>query len=186
MNFKQLQSAAFAKTVGCDLNRHTHCFGHTIAETADGKVWIDRKQTDFDSLEEAREYLHQQKIQQDIQHQIEQEIYEEMSDNKVADIIRSHYSDVKITDTLIESYIELASSKIFTADAVAQQIRKLNTFDKLVENRVDFVLKDGSVVVISDSTQTAINNIFGKHQDVIEYMRESKENFLSVVNQLEE
>lgn len=186
MNFKQIRSAAFAKAAGCELIEHVHCFGHTLALAADGSVWVDHKHTDFGSLEEAREYIHQQKLQQDIQSQIQLESYKEISDSKVADIIRSQHNDVRITDTLIESYIELASSKLFTSDVAAQQIRRMNCFDRLIENHVDFVLDDGSVVVISDSTQDAINNMFGQHQDVIQYMRESKKNFLDVVNQLEE
>jgi hypothetical protein len=56
----------------------------------------------------------------------------------------------------------------------------------LIEGRIDYKLNDGTVVVITDGVQQRINNVFAQHQDVVEYMRESKENFLNVLNLLEE
>lgn len=186
MNFKQFHKQVRSAIVGSDVNRQTYFHDHTIVETVDGKVFIDQSPSDYGSLEEAKEHVRQQLIQEDIQREIQKELYEEMSNNKVADIIRTHHSDVKVTDTLIESYVELASSKIFTTDPVAQDIRNFNKIDRLIEGKLDYKLNDGSVVMIDEGTQTMINNIFGHHKEVIDYMRESKENFLSVVNQLEE
>ena len=68
---------------------------------------------------------------------------------------------------------------------ISQEIRKFNNFDRLIEGHVDYKLDDGSVVVISEETQQRINSTFGQHKDVVQYMRESKDNFLSVLNQLE-
>ena len=186
MQFKQFSNSLYGKATGCDIKTQTLCYDYTVAETTDGKVFVNRELTDFTSLEEAVSNIKQDKIQEDIQREIQLELYEEMSDNKVADIIRKHHTDIKITDTLIESYVELASSKLFTSDPVAQDIRKFNKLDRLVEGHFDYKLNDGTTIVISESAQQQLNNIFGKHQDVIEYMRESQENFLSVLNQVEE
>ena len=106
-----------------------------------------------------------------------------MSDNIVANIITKHHN-VRVTDTLVESYVELASSKLFTTDPVAHDIRRFNKLDSLVEGHFDYVLDDGSTVVITEETQQRINKVFGHHQDVIEYMRESQDNFLDVLDQL--
>jgi hypothetical protein len=186
MNFRQFQSSIYAAVTGGDVSRHRMYRGHNITETVDHRVYIDCNRTQFRCLEEAIDNIEQQNTQQDVQREIQQQLYEQLSYNQIANIIKKYHNDVKITDTLIESYIELASSKLFTTDPVAQQIRNLNALDRLIEGHVDYKLNDGTVVVITDSVQQRINNVFGQHQDVVEYMRESKQNFLNVLNLLEE
>lgn len=186
MQFKQFQSRLEQSNTGSEIIAHETCFGRLVQETVDGIVLVNRAQTLYSSLDEAIEHIKQQKVQEDIQKQIQQEVYEEMSDNRVADIIKSHHGQIRVTDTLIESYVELASSKLFTTDPVSQDIRKFNKLDRIIENHLDYVLNDGTKVVISEDAQIKLNNIFGKHQDVIEYMRENVDNFLDVLNQLEE
>ena len=107
-------------------------FGHLIEMHRDGSVTIDRKSSEFESLEEARKYIKSKTFSEKLEVQISQEIYEEISEIRIANIIREHH-DIKVTDTLIESYIDLASSKIFTLDPVVHEIRKLNKLDVVVE-----------------------------------------------------
>lgn len=159
---------------------------HLIQETVDGYVFVDRILTEFTSLEEAKMHLKQRQLEEDIHTKIQQEQYQEMSHNKIADVIRSHHENVRITDTLIESYVELASSKLFTLDPVVRDIARANTLDRIIEGRMHFILNDGSTVVITEETFERINNVFGKHPDVIEYMRSGKDNFLGVIGALEE
>lgn len=147
---------------------------------------VDRAETLFSSIDEAISHIKQHIIQEDIQKEIQQDVYEDMPDVTVADIIKEHHDGVRITDTLIESYVELASSKLFTTDPVAQDIRKLNKLDCVVEGRVDYVLNDGSKIIITEGAQEKINKLFRQHPDVVEYMRESVDNFLSVFDQIEE
>lgn len=112
------------------------------------------------------------------------DVYEDISDSKIATIIKE-YHDVKVTDTLIESYLELASSKMFTVDPIATDIRSLNKFDKLVEGKIDYILEDGSIVAINEETQLLLNKLLQDNNDIILHMRESKENFLQVIQQIE-
>lgn len=186
MNFKQFHKNIVHHLLGADLGRQLQVYNHNVVETVCGKVFVDYQPTKFSTLEEAKQYLCQQKTQSELQQQIQQELYQEMLSNKVADIIRKYHGGVRITDTLIESYIELASSKIFTTDSVVYELRKHNTLDRLLEGFVDCKLSDGSTVIVSEDTQRKLNNIFGQHPDVVSYMRESKHNFLNVINQLEE
>ena len=161
------------------------CYNHLIQMNSEGVVLIDRKQTDFKSLEEARKYIKNKKLSENLEQEITREIYEEITDTRIANIIRE-YHDVKVTDTLIENYIDLASSKIFTVDPVVQKIRTLNKLDVVVENKNDCILNDGSVIVISDSLQEELNTLLCNNKDVVEYMRESKENFLHVLEKFKE
>jgi hypothetical protein len=161
------------------------CYNHLIQMNREGVVLIDRKQTDFKSLEEARKYIKNKKLSENLEQEITREIYEEITDTRIANIIRE-YHDVKVTDTLIENYIDLASSKIFTVDPVVQKIRTLNKLDVVVENKNDCILNDGSVIVISDSLQEELNTLLCNNKDVVEYMRESKENFLHVLEKFKE
>lgn len=170
---------------GSDVVESVRAFGHAINLHEDGLVSIDGQKTEFDSLEEARIYIKNKTISEKLEHQISNEVYEEISENLIANIIKE-YHEVKVTDTLIESYIDLASSKIFTVDPVVYEIRKLNKLDVVIENKVHYELKDGSTVAIDSMTQETLNNILADQKDVVEYMRESKENFISVVQQIKE
>lgn len=159
-------------------------YGHLI-QSIDGTIFVDKEQTDFASLEEARKYIKNKHYSEAIENEIIEKQYEEISENRIANIIKEHH-DIKVTDTLIESYLELASSKIFTVDPVVQEIRKLNKLDSLIENKVHYELQDGSIVAIDEQTQEQLNNLLANHKDVVEYMRESKDNFFNVVNKIKE
>jgi len=69
---------------------------------------------------------------------------------------------------------------------VVYDIRKLNKLDVVVENKIHYDLDDGTTVAISKSTQETLNKLLQTHTDVVEYMRESKENFLRVIEQIKE
>jgi len=154
-----------------------------IERTDDGKILINGLETELQSIEEARQYIKQDYISHKLEEQISKQTYEELSEYTVANIIKE-YHDTKVTDTLIEEYIELASSKQFIADPVIQEIRKINSVDNLIEGKIDYKLNDGSIVAIDESTNIRINNILAQHSDVADYMRESKENFLNVIREL--
>ena len=117
--------------------------------------------------------------------EVTKEIYEEIPNNKIAEIIKEHH-DVKVTDTLIETYIELASSNIFSVDPVICELRKINKLDTLVEGKLNYTLDDGSVIAINETTQEYLNKLLQNQNEIIDYMRESKENFLSVLKQIGE
>ena len=124
-------------------------------------------------------------ISDKLEEQVSKDLYEEISDTKVASIIKE-YCDVKVTDTLIESYLELASSNTFSVDPVVHKIRSINKLDRLVEGKLHYILADNSTVAINEETQDRLNKLLYNQTEIIEYMRESKENFFSVLEQIEE
>jgi ATP-dependent 26S proteasome regulatory subunit len=139
----------------------------------------------YRALEEAKQHNKQLYKKQKLAESIAKDTYQEISENTVASIIKEHH-DIKVTDTLIESYLELASSNIFTIDPVVHKIRSLNKVDRIVENKLHYVLADGATVAINESTQDILNKLLDNKKDIIEYMRESKENFFYVLEQIEE
>lgn len=160
-------------------------YGHTIEESVEGIILVNKVETEFNDLEEARQYIVKQEELKKLEEEIKIDLYEELSDVKIASIIQEQYN-VKVTDTLIESYKELASSKLFTLDPVITEIRKLNKLDTLVEGKLDYKLNDSSVIAIDETTQQKLNSLFGDQQDVVEYMRESLDNFLKVIKNIGE
>lgn len=181
MYFNQFKS----KLSGQGIQLSLYSYGNLLEQTTDNKVLLNGEPTDFSSLEEARQYIKQTNLAEHLEEEIAKELYSEISETKIAGIIKEHHN-IKVTDTIIESYINLASSKAFTLDPVVENIRTLNKFDKLIEGKLDFELDDGSIVAINESTFDKINNILNNHHDIIEYMRTTKENFITVVEQLEE
>ena len=160
-------------------------FRQLIERTEDGKILINGLETQLQSIEEARQYIKQDYISHQLEEQISKQTYEELSEHTVANIIKE-YHDVKVTDTLIENYIQLASSNMFSVDPVVQDIRALNKLDRLVEGKLHYVLNDNTIVAISEGTQSRLNNLLQNQKEIIEYMRESKENFFHVLEQIEE
>jgi len=156
-----------------------------IEHTTDGKILINGIITNHKTIEEARKYIKEDYDTKQLAEKIAKDTYQEISENTVASIIKEHH-DIKVTDTLIESYVELASSNIFSIDPVVQKIRSLNKLDRVVEGKLHYVLTDNSTVAINEDTQDILNKLLGNQTEIIEYMRESKENFFHVLEQIEE
>lgn len=116
--------------------------------------------------------------------QIKEDIFKATPRHLIADIIASNYPDARVTDKLIESYLDLALTKQFTTDKTIHEIRQLNSFDSEFEDKISFVLNDSTKVVISretyDNVCESINN-----KDAIEFMRKNKENFLNCIDILQ-
>ena len=176
MHFSQFIS----KTIG----DHSYCYGHRLT-VSENFVFIDGVKSQFKVLDEARKHIKEEYNTKKIEKVVSEDLYEKLSYNTIANIIKE-YHDVKVTDTLIENYISLASSKIFTVDPIVQQIRKLNKLDNLIENKLHYVLNDGSIITINEQTQQFLNNLLKNQTDIIEYMRENKDNFFYVIEQIEE
>jgi hypothetical protein len=168
-----------------DVQENVRCFGHLIEAKVDGSITVDGELSQHKSLDEARKYIKSKIFSEKLEAQISNDIYEEISENRIAQIIKEHHS-VKVTDTLIESYIDLASSKIFTIDPVVFEIRRLNKLDVVVENKIHYELNDGSVVAIDIATQGNLNNLLQNQTEIVDFMRESKDNFIKVVEQIKE
>ena len=66
------------------------------------------------------------------------------------------------------------------------EIRKLNKLDVVVENKLHYQLDDESIVAINEATLQVLNNLLHKQTDIVEYMRESKENFFYVIEKIKE
>lgn len=156
-----------------------------IEKTEDGKILINGLNTKHKSIEEARKYIKEDYDTKQLAEKIAKDTYQEISEHTVASIIKEHHN-IKVTDTLIESYVELASSNMFSIDPVVHKIRSLNKLDRIVEGKLHYVLADNSTVAINEETQDRLNKLLGNQTQIIEYMRESKENFFHVLEQIEE
>lgn len=160
-------------------------YKHLIEKDVEGNILINNMNTDFESIEEARIHIKENHNTQKLANNIIKNTYQDISDYTVASIIKEHHN-IKVTQTLIESYIDLASSNIFSIDPVVQNIRAINKLDRLVENKLHYVLEDGSMVAINKETQINLNKLLENQTDIIQYMRESKDNFFYVIEQIEE
>lgn len=176
----------FVKTLKeSDVLESVRSYNHLIEKRQDGSVTINGEPTEFEGLEEAREYIKSKIFSEKLEAQISNDMYDEISENTIAHIIKE-YHDIKITDTLIESYIDLASSKLFTVDPVVYEIRKLNKLDIVVENKIHYELNDGTTVAISNVTQETLNKLLQTNTEVVDYMRETKDNFMRVIEKIKE
>lgn len=186
MQYTQFVSHLIEELTGQPILASEVFFGHSVAQLADGTIVIDRQRTDFCSLEEAKDYIQQQRLVEQVEEQLQQEQHADVSAEKIVSVIRQHHGNIRVTDTLVESYVELACSRAFTLDPVAYDLRSFNQLANALPGFVDFRLNDGTSVAVREETYHLINKVFGQHADVISYMQESRDNFISVVGQLEE
>lgn len=185
MHFNQFSKKLSEDITGIAVARQQYSNGHLIEMSNKQVVYIDKEPTDFATIEEARQYIKTQYDTKQLEEQIKTELYDDISENKIANIIKEHH-DIKVTDTLIESYIDFASSKQFTVDPAVQDIRNLNKLDKLIEGKIDYKLEDGTIIAINEQTQERLKNLFSNQHEIIEHMRQSKDNFISVLKQIGE
>lgn len=185
MYFKQFSRKLSEQKISTGIKSQLRSFNHLLERTEDDTILIDGEITDLNTLEEARQYIINKKYNEQLEKEAKLDLYEELSEDKIANIINEHHN-IKVTDTLIESYKELASSKVFTLDPVVHELKTLNRLDRLVENKFDYVLSDNTVIAIDLSTQQKLNTLFHGQQEIVEYMRESKENFLEVIKNIGE
>lgn len=179
MNFKKFNLKIKEALCKTQIQSESVFYNHSIIESVDGSIFIDCKPTSLNNLEEAKEFI----LNNAFEEEVTRGMYEDIPSVKIAGIIREHH-DIKVTDTLIESYLQLASSKTYTTDAVVTEIRALNPIDYALTGKIDFVLNDGSLIAISESTHHELSNLIGDKYILIDYMRESKENFIRVVKEL--
>ena len=100
------------------------------------------------------------------------ESYFDIPKEKIASIISKHH-DTKVTDSLIEAYIEIAAERKFTLDETILAIREQNRLDRL-----EFILEDQSKIVLTQESLDLLKPYL--NEDAISFMRESKENFMQI------
>jgi hypothetical protein len=159
----------------------TH-YTHQIIENDNGKYFVDGVllEADYSDLEEVKRHIELEEL-------AKVSLYEDISDIKIANIIKKYNENTKITTTLIESYTNRASSKAFDIDPVLIEMRTTYRGQNLMQNKLDFILNDGKTVAISEETVEKIANLLNnsKHkEEILNYMKECVENFLYVVRKL--
>jgi hypothetical protein len=158
------------------------CYGEEVRITEGLGIFVNGHNinAEVSTLEEAREYVKRYIQNSKLLENIDTTIPEE----KVAQYIRQFHNIEKITDTLIESYIELASSNMFTIDPVAIAIKESKTAE--FAGKLTYQLKDGSTVAINESTQRTLNKLLSNKNEIVDYMREGKSNFVRIIKELGE
>ena len=109
------------------------------------------------------------------------EVQRKAIEEKIVSLIRKHHSIDRITDTLVESYIELASSNIFTIDPVIVEIKQKTSS---LPGKLEYTLEDGNTVAINEDTQKLLTTLLDDKYQIVEYMRESKENFMRIIKEV--
>lgn len=135
-------------------------------------------QSNVKTLEEASSYIKKYIDNSKLLEKVDTLIPEE----KIANLVRKYHSIEKITDTLVESYIELASSNIFSIDPVITEIKQSTTSN--FAGKLEYKLNDGNIVAIDEDTQRLLNKLLEDKYQIIEYMRESKENFMRIIKEV--
>ena len=154
------------------------CQESTVVISSDLNVFIDDELVcEAPSLEEARAYARSYIIHKKIVETVDSIIPEE----KVVTLIKKYHNIDKITSTVVESYIDLASSNTFSLDPVINELK-----DNSIAGKLTYKLDDDSVVAINEDTYKMLSELVSDKYQIVEYMRKSKDNFMHVVKELKE
>ena len=167
------------------VKRTLRYYNHLIESDDYGLIYVDGDETLFETLEEARESIKQDITAKKLAQEVTKDTYEELTENTIVKVILK-YSYDKITDTLIENYVSLASSNVFTIDPIVCELRKINKIDRLIEGKTHFVLDNGDKVALEGATIKRINSLLEGQDEIVNHMKKSSDNFLHVVSLLEE
>ena len=115
---------------------------------------------------------------EDREQQILDSIEVSLPEERIAECISRH-SDVEITDKLVEEYINKASSTDFNIDPILTEI-KSGSINEL-RNKLDYVLKDGTRIAISEENQILLNSLLKGNDEIVSHMSENKQNFMEVL-----
>lgn len=115
---------------------------------------------------------------EDREQQLVDSIDVSLPEERIAECISRH-SNVEITDKLVEEYINKASETDFNIDPILTDIklRSINEF----RNKLDYVLKDGTKIAISEKNQILLNSLLKGKDEIVSHMSENKQNFMEVL-----
>ena len=115
---------------------------------------------------------------EDREQQLVDSIDVSLPEERIAECISRH-SDVEITDKLVEEYINKASETDFNIDPILTDIklRSINEF----RNKLDYVLKDGTKIAISEKNQILLNSLLKGNDEIVSHMSKNKQNFMEVL-----
>ena len=151
------------------------CDDSVVVISKDLQISVDEEYIgDAKSLEEARTYARSYIANKNIVEDIKL-----IPEEKVVTLIKKHHNIEKVTDTLVESYIELASSNIFSIDPVVTDLKERSNSNFV--GKLEYTLNDGNTVAINEDTQLVLNSLLKDKYNVVEYMRESKTNFMRII-----
>lgn len=180
MYYSQFSKKLKETVSGMEVHESLHFFGNTIQKTNDNTILINNEVTQFKTLSEAKNHIKYKEQAKDIISNLHEQFFSE-NVLKIADIIKEEHN-IKVTNKIVEQYIKIASDKSFSTDPVVSRIREMNEFDSIINNKIHYILEDQSVIAISIETQEVINNLLENKLDVVEFMKESSDNFLKILD----
>ncbi|NBP55141.1 hypothetical protein EBU71_01135 [bacterium] len=100
-------------------------------------------------------------------------------DERLIAIIQKYHNTNKITDTLLESYKNLASSEVYTIDSVITELKQKE--NSTLYDKLEYVLEDNTRIALTTETQEMLAEVLKDKPDTVLFMSKNKTNFMSVV-----
>ena len=143
---------------------------------------------EFKSIKEAIEYVVAEKISEELKQKISSEVVqpikEQITNDSIALVLYEN-GETKVTQTLIENIKQIIETKLFYPSDSVLQLREMYD-DFTVPGKIDYVLMDGSKVMINVDTNHYINSIIDlrESRELIRYMNQNTKNFFEVIDSL--
>lgn len=166
-----------------NIHKEISYYGNRIVE-GDDKSYIIGNSKSFNSIEECKKYIDERYISERLEKQALIKSLQSISEKELISIFNRN--DVfEISSNLVNEKFELAASKEFTIDPIVNDLRKINS-NVILEGKIQYILNDSSNVFIDYSTLSSLQELLKDKENIIQQMKESKENFIYVVKRLGE
>jgi len=137
----------------------------------------------FESVEEAKQYLDVKQIEDQIKEDKKSSTKETDTNSVVMALKETGIS--KPTESLVENYKFLLENKKFFPSNNLVSLR--NRFDDpFIGDKIDYVLEDGTIVLLSKTTNQRINTLIESKftEEFVMFMTANKSNFYRCVTEL--
>jgi hypothetical protein len=180
MNYSNFVNHIKTTLYGLPIQKEYRLGENIIGLSEDLCIFVNYKKTDFKSIEEAKNSI----LEHELNEKLKIALYRNIPNENIINIIKE-YHDIRITNTLIESYLNMAIDKVFMIDEAVIELRNFAGAAKPI-NKIDFVLNDGSTVAINENTFEMLRVYLNDKYKLIDFMRESSENFKHIVSLVKE
>lgn len=138
---------------------------------------------EFKGLKEAREYLESRTMSQELQ--VELGVTQKQITETAIALALNESGEVRASTSTVANFKTLVNEKHFYPSNTLMQLREDYNPCK-VDGKMDYVLQDGSTVLIDLETNTALNNILDlkESSELLIFMTANPTNFMKCVDEL--
>lgn len=149
----------------------------------DGLLFVEKQFIgEFAGLKEAKEHVYAMHLSEEVLSETTHK--RTLTSDDVAVALNESNEIEKVTENIVDYFTEMVDTKFYYPSNALVSLRESAGLDHF--NRIDYVLNDGSVVLMDVDTNKKLNNIIklDESANTLKYMLRNSESFVAVAGRL--